>query len=255
MGDLDQVLLRGPSVFGAALTVFLTTLDDKVWLLPFVASRSISPTVRTLHALTFAATLLSLSIFCCIVAVVIEEGFAATVDADVLEFRLGLFGVILCWLIAGGFYWKAQMKRKRRQKEREATESDPEEVTLESFQQRTGYGTVSQEIDSDEEIDPNEWQEIPSGARPFTVMTLTSVGFLDEVSYFPTLILGHIFTVWELCVGTMIAAIVMLSIQAFLAREFKPLIDFLDRKVPLYGIIVAFAIILTLHLVWESLVG
>ena len=253
----DEVILRGPNVFGAAVTVFLTTLDDTVWLLPFVGSRSLTRTVRVLHALTFAATLLSLSIICCLVAVVIEKGFAATVDPELLEFRLSLLGVLLCWMIAGGFYWKSYIKRQRRQKQREAAAADPEEVTLESFEQRAQmYGSVrSQDEDSDEEIDASEWEELPNGARPLTVVTLTSIGFLDEVSYFPTLILGNIFSVWELCLGTFIASFVMIAIQAFLAREFKPLIDFLDRRVPLYGIILAFAVILTLHLILENVVG
>jgi hypothetical protein len=43
----------------------------------------------------------------------------------------------------------------------------------------------------------------------------------------------------------------MLGIQVFLASQCKPLIDFLDDRVPLHGIIAAFATILTLHLLWD----
>jgi hypothetical protein len=75
--------------------------------------------------------------------------------------------------------------------------------------------------------------------------------FLDEISYFPALILGHVFSIWELVLVTLLAGILMLAIRVFLATQCTPLMDFLDDRVPLYVIIAVFAMILTLHLLWD----
>jgi hypothetical protein len=75
--------------------------------------------------------------------------------------------------------------------------------------------------------------------------------FFDEISYFKALILGHVFSIWELVLGTLLAGILMLAIQVFLATQCKPFMDFLDDRVPFYVIIAVFATILTLHLLWD----
>ena len=83
------------------------------------------------------------------------------------------------------------------------------------------------------------------------VASLTALGFLDEISYFPTLIVGNVFTVVELLLGTLLAGLIVLGIQVFLFRQCKPLMDFLDERVPLYAIIACFAVVLTGRLVWD----
>ena len=83
---------------------------------------------------------------------------------------------------------------------------------------------------------------------PMTVASLTALGFLDEISYFLTLIVGNIFTMTELLLGTLLAGITMFGIHAFLFRRCQVLVDFLDERVPLYTII---AFILTGSLAWD----
>ena len=87
--------------------------------------------------------------------------------------------------------------------------------------------------------------------RPCTVLSLTTIGFLDEISYFPALIIGNIFTGYELILGTLFAGLIMLGIQIFVANQFKPFITWLDDHVKLYGIIAIFATILTIQLIWD----
>jgi hypothetical protein len=72
---------------------------------------------------------------------------------------------------------------------------------------------------------------------------------LDEISYFPALLVGKVFSPTELCLGTAFATIIILVIVLAFLSKFKPLVDFLDG-IPLYGIVGMFAIILTVGLFW-----
>jgi hypothetical protein len=243
---------------GATLTVLVTTLDDSVWLLPFVGSSSLSLDARLVHAGVFLLTLEGLAIACCLVALAIRAGFASTMSAEQLELKLEFLAVLICWLLSVGFFLnKLHKKRQRQQKEEQQAknkekESESMKIRLDSFDQ-TKYGSVSQQDaeQGHEDEEEEEWQNIPSSQQPCTVVTLTSVGFLDEISYFPTLIIGNIFSIWELCIGTLLAGLLMLCIQVFLAKQCKPLIDFLDNRVPLYGIIAIFATIITVNWIWD----
>jgi uncharacterized membrane protein YedE/YeeE len=73
---------------------------------------------------------------------------------------------------------------------------------------------------------------------------LTFVGALDEISYFPALLVGGVFSSWQLCLGTLLAACLILVIITMFLSQCKPLIEWLDT-IPLYGIVGAFAIVLT----------
>jgi membrane protein implicated in regulation of membrane protease activity len=242
---------------GATLTVLVTTLDDSVWLLPFVGASSLSLDARLVHAGVFLLTLEGLAIACCLVAVAIRAGFASTMNAEQLELKLELVAVLICWALAAGFFLKKLHKKRQRHQRQEqqaknkVKESGSTEITLESFE-KTTYGSVSQQDTEEGHENDEEWQKIPSSQQPWTVVTLTSIGFLDEISYFPALIVGNVFSVSELCIGTLLAGLLMLCIQVFLAKQCKPLIDFLDNRVPLYGIIALFATILTLHWIWDA---
>ena len=243
---------------GATLTVLVTTLDDSVWLLPFVGASSLSLNARLVHAGVFLLILEGLAIACCLVAVAIRAGFASTMSAEQLELKLEFLAVLICWALSAGFFLKKLHKKRQWQQKQEQQannkkkESASMEITLESFE-KTTYGSVSrQDAEKGHEDDEEgEWQNIPSSQQPWTVVTLTSVGFIDEMSYFPALIVGNAFSAWELCIGTLLAGLLMLCIQVFLAKQCKPLIDFLDNRVPLYGIIALFATILTLHWIWD----
>jgi hypothetical protein len=76
------------------------------------------------------------------------------------------------------------------------------------------------------------------------IMSLTTLGALDEISYFPALLVGNVFSPSELCIGTLLASGIILVIVLMFLSKFKPLVDFLD-SIPLYGIVGIFAVILT----------
>eukprot|EP00934_Nitzschia_sp_Nitz4_P003140 Nitzschia sp. Nitz4//scaffold21_size171442//57134//57904//NITZ4_002157-RA/size171442-exonerate_est2genome-gene-0.184-mRNA-1//-1//CDS//3329542399//3130//frame0 len=231
---------------GATFTVLVTTLDDSVWLIPFVSSACLPFNVRILNAATFLCTLLGLAILCCFVAVVIQYGVSSrdiTIESDELEVILESLAVICCWILAVGFYVRTQLKRRRQQMRQTGLAVNGEA----DVHERITYGALPQQNPS------SHFETEGDSARyqPCTVMSLTFLGFLDEISYFPALVVGNIFTTWELCIGTMLAGFIMLAIQVFLMTQCMPLIQVLDDRLKLFHIITLFATILTIKLTWD----
>lgn len=244
MGEENETdFISWGGLLGATITVLITTLDDSIWLLPFVGTSSLSMEARIINSVTFLSTLVGLAVVCCLVAVAIQSTVSTQtkLESEELEIKLEIIAVIFCWVLAIGFYVKKQLKKRRRQREHEAA-ALANNSNKESVEQGS-YGALSQE-DAEETEDDG-----PKSSQPCTILSLTTLGFLDEISYFPALVIGNIFTVWELCIGTLLAGLIMLGIQWFVARQFKPVIDFLDDHVKLYHVIGIFATILTIQLV------
>jgi hypothetical protein len=216
MNDDDDVLFSWSGLVGATVTVLITTLDDSVWLVSFVGTSSLSKQARLVHAATFLATLCGLAVLCGFVAIFIQTGVAATTTTahganppETLEVQLEGLAVVICWLLAIGFYIKKLLKQRRRQRQVEAAAS-----TNDSIEVEYSYGAVdasSQEEEEeegpdDDDDEKDDWNRLPTSSQPWTVVSLTTLGFLDEISYFPALILGHLFSVWELVLGTLVNA-------------------------------------------------
>jgi len=100
----------------------------------------------------------------------------------------------------------------------------------------------------EEKLEDND-DKVSSKASPWTVMPFTTLGALDEISYFPSLILGKIFIPSRFDSGdiTCIMHCTYCCCVFFLSR-FKPILDWLDR-IPLYGIVAAFALVLIIGVV------
>jgi hypothetical protein len=213
------------------------------------------------------------------------------------------FGVILCWTLAGYYFYKSWKKRQRRmmrQKEQQNQHDNNEKsclvpsspttktyngtrpndnvgnIDIESSQtMTTNYGSstgdhrntntndvsmvdsrttttvaasTTSQTDHDDHHYDHDNDDHPSSFQPWTIITLTVSGALDEISYFPSLLLGHIFTGTELIVGTVITVLIMLCIVTQLLQYCQPLLHCLDQ-IPLYGIITLYAILLTVNLV------
>jgi cadmium resistance protein CadD (predicted permease) len=212
---------------GATLTVAATTIDDAVWLVPYVSSEKLSIASRVLHMAIFVGTLETLAILCCLFA----QAVSALVG-DKEDWIFGLLGATLCWMIAGALYVKKMLKKKRRQQQASLQSSD-------------GYGAIPLQEDDEPTISFDPW----------TVMSMTFIGALDEISYFPALLVGHIFTEWQLLLGTFLAACLILVIITTFLAQCQPLMEWLDG-IPLYGIVSMFATVLTIgaliDLLWKD---
>jgi cadmium resistance protein CadD (predicted permease) len=83
-----------------------------------------------------------------------------------------------------------------------------------------------------------------------TVFSLAFLGALDELAYFPTLLIGGTFSALELSVGALVACVVILFVITTILARIKPVLDCMDR-IPLYAIIAVFATLLTIDAIME----
>ena len=251
---------------GAAVTVLLTTLEDAIWLVPLILKAS-TKTIGVLHAATFIATftLLSLSIGL-VTKLALKQTQVENLKRQ--DFVLAAAGALLCWIVAAILYyraWRKRQKRLLREKEEWARQSDLESAALfepvdssrtitssgPALSLASGYGSADSPSEallenggSEESSQPESQQQI------WLVISLTVIGALDEVSYFPALIVGDVFSVAELTLGTALASVVILLIVCFALAPCRPALEFLD-EIPLYGVVFVFAIILSSDALWQ----
>ncbi|CAB9512065.1 expressed unknown protein [Seminavis robusta] len=252
--------VSGVGLLGASVTVAATTLDDAVWLVPYVGSSSKwSTSARVVHAFLFLLTLLSLAVASVLVAFFITRSVTLTSSSTVTdenskrqEILMGAIAATLCWILAIFFYVKKWLKRRRRQRQEEERLIRLQDGESEGPNYDSTKGTTSS---SPENQPPSEDHGDPTGlscSSIGTVISLTMLGALDELSYFPALLVGKIFTPWEICLGTLLAAIFILLIVTCCLARCKPLADCLDR-IPIYTVIALFATILTLGVLFDAL--
>ncbi|KAL9183503.1 hypothetical protein ACHAXT_004359 [Thalassiosira profunda] len=263
-------------VSGSTLLVVATTAVDAIWLVPYM-SPSLPLLTRITHGVLFVAT------FECLVAgsVGVAVGMRWAVEANEFgegdaqsitgegkrkrDIVLGSIAAAICWVVAIALYLRKVLKRRRRAEAMAMLHR----ATTQRVKNTTYYGTVDdcpechamgwnapldEEDEDEEEKDKNPAEEEDMVSRrpsPFTVVSLTALGSLDEVSYFPSLVLGSVFSPLDLCLGTLVASCIILLAISLLLSTCGPLLHWLDR-IPLYGIVAAFALVLTVSVVLED---
>lgn len=254
---------------GASVTVLLTTLEDAVWLVPLVLETT--RFIGAVHAATFVATftLLALSIGF-FTAFVLKQAQVENLQKE--DFHLALAGAMLCWVIAAILYYGEWRKRRKYQRERDERmrQSDTEAAAMFApvdssraivspvapSESTAVYGSVDSSLEP--LLDDGEYGEPSDGSSSprekqlqiWLVIALTIVGAIDEVSYFPALVVGKVFSVAELTLGTTVASLAILMVVCLALAPCKPVLEFLDQ-IPLYGVVIFFAIILTVDALWH----
>jgi len=137
------------------------------------------------------------------------------------------------------------------------------------MQKAFGYGAVPAKADADDADDADaaddaalrdapptpeardgDGEEVDAPS-PRTILCLTMLGALDEVSYFPALLVGGVFTDSELACGTVLASAVVLTLITTCLAKSKPILNCMDA-VPLYAVVGLFACILTAGAVLDA---
>jgi hypothetical protein len=247
-------------MLGATALILVTTLDDCVWLVPFLAAGHRRVVIE--HALCFAATLLSLTTVVGYGTLLLQNSAKTWFSSNerVLSLVWSCLGALLCWVLAAYFFCKTMMKRRRRKQAQEAAIaarptvlSTEVPLAVDETSALLGKPASQNPAGDDDHLQLEEERTTRMGlmtAQPWSVVTLTMTGFLDEVSYFPALILGRVFTVPEFIAATALTVVIMLLIVTQCLAKCRPLLDCLDH-IPLYGIITLFAIILTVDAVLD----
>jgi len=199
-------------------------------------------------------------------------------------------GAVLCWAVAGVLYyksWRKRQQRNRRQRQEsnnnESTRSLPSSIVVDhtvaaegaipngkgngtSHEETTPLATEARTRQYDRATSslsydtnagamalggmPDEIRPLVGNSPTWLVVCLTVLGSLDEVAYFPGLVVGEVFTVSQLCLGTLFASVLVLLLVDLLARRCMICIAVLDQ-IPLYAIVVFFAFWLTLKVIYD----
>ncbi|KAL7484106.1 hypothetical protein ACHAW6_009756 [Cyclotella cf. meneghiniana] len=236
-----MVSLSLAKLAGATVTVTLTTADDAIWLVPYTAPY-LPLSTRITHGFLFILTLEVLACGCVAISKLFQWAVASKkTSSDVKwpdeEIILGSIGAGLCWYL--------KKRRRTTGQGLHLSERDLHRAVTQKVSNQ--YGSIP----SGDEDDENLVSIRPS---PCAIISFTTLGALDEVSYFPSLLLGGIFTPYDLCLGTFLAACIVLVVVTGFLAQCKPVLNFLDR-VPLYGIVATFATVLTVGVIFDVMMN
>ncbi len=232
---------------GAAIVIFVTTADDALWLLPMLTSPKLSIYSRCIHALTFIVGLQFVVGMCTILVRLLGTAILKYTDFDDLD----KFAAGIAWMIAFVFWLRSYLKRRRKAASKAASLQGQSYGSVLPDDAINDNSISKCEANSDanrkvcnglEEEDP---RASPSNTMPCTVLGLTILGALDELAYFPTLLLSGTFTYLQLAFGALCACLAILLIIVFFLTRFRPLLEFFDR-IPLYVVVAAFALLMTI---------
>jgi len=260
--DISPPLLSLPKLISATLTVLTTALADCIWLVPFVAHAAQQERydIAVVHAAIYVFTLSGLATALCV-----TEALVAHIISESPFFSNDLYmqimGAVLCWTLAC-YLWIRSIRKQRQPQDREqqrlqeqlvGQENGDAHDTLEETETDLENSSLSpnfSSLDIDRDGDDVESETGERTFQPWLVMSMTGLGSLDEMMYFPTLLLAHTYTWLELSLGTLLAScIVSLVVLCFL-RPCRPLMQLLEQ-IPLYGIVTCFACLLTLEVILE----
>ena len=250
-------------IVALAFTIFVTTVDDLLWLIPYVSNHAASKWVKIVHSLSFILTLQLVCLGCSVLAY-------TTRSLVVNEHMVEWIGAGLAWLMAIFFYVKKMLKRRRKKAEKAlmSIESEAQEccqiASDASKNINHNYSSIVQEEIISNPVDDallqkNDAPESKDGkhlgdlitAQPLQVAALTFVGALDEISYFPAILLSKTFTVIDLHVAALIACLAVLLVVQLLLVTCMPAIEWLDKNIQLYGVIAIFATLLTIEAIFD----
>jgi hypothetical protein len=256
MASRHQYSISATGLLEASVTVLITTLEDCVWLIPFVAQAAlVSPRIALIHALIFVATFAACSVAACSIAIILSSAIVGSIaNSDLV---LEVVGATLCWIFSGYFGWQAYRKRRSKESARIEQEVDHESLLeenppVEAGQPQSSYGATEAQIHVDDDLGGSNAPPNAEMARPWVIVSLTILGSLDEISYFPALIVGEIFTSAELIMGTVIASLLILLLVESIQRYCHGCLAVLDR-IPLYAVIAVFAVILSVEAIVDAL--
>jgi hypothetical protein len=175
-----------------------------------------------------------------------------SLDPDALS---SCIGAALAWVIVLCLWIKAHL-RKRKRVERDARIRGYSVIDDDELEEQHNKNSYSNENNSrnntNEHGTKNFSGDSPVTFSPFTVLFLSLTGALDELCYFPPLLISQNFTVLDLSLGALLACtLVMVVIGLFLSRC-ESLLAAMDR-VPLWGVVFVYAVSLTIEAVRDCL--
>lgn len=229
-------------------TIFVTTADDALWLIPFITSPSLCTTNKLINAFTFICTIQLLVIIAALLVHILGSLVIEKIADHEEEKCLHIIAATITWMIVFYFYFKKKCKKRKSTENKELDTKDCGDTK--------NYQSLNDSMNGSSSSDSSVgYEELDIGndeARPFTVFSLTLLGGLDELTYFPSLIIGKTFTPIELSIGALIACILIIIIITTILSTCRPILEYFD-SIPLYYIISILAVFLTIDAVLDFL--
>lgn len=239
-------------IAAAAGVIFATTADDSFWLIPFLSPTRYSPATRALHALAFCLSLQAVVLASSATSSAFGAGFRG--QDSVLEISHGLLlqivAATLAWIIAACLFIKQWRKRcrKRNANVGKPAAQGPDHSSTPATASRIGNDTQPHDVPAAGQEPSAAAAEEPASVKMVFVLGL--LGGLDELAYFPTLLLGGTFTAFELSCGAVLATVGIVVVLIVALERFRPVLEFFDR-IPLWGVVASFASIMTAEILIE----
>ncbi len=210
-------------------TILLTTVDDALWLLPFLVSNELTGGQRFVHGLCFVA---SLQVVVAISALLAAMGKKTLQDFGIFsldpEATLSVIAAALAWSVVLVLVIKKYRKDRSR---------------------RVGYEEVPSE---DIQIQNEDAKTVRFSPR--TVVACSLIGAVDELFYFPPLLLANppLFGVPELSVGALIASTTVAVVVSLLLNQCRRFVEWCD-SIEIAGFVGLFALSLTIEAVRDAM--
>lgn len=277
-------------VVSATALLFVTTADDAIWITHYLSPHYTRIAVLS-HALSFCLTIQLVVWCMGGVCYFIEHGMMmgnTSLTGHKADLMLERLGCSLAWIVAFFFCYKAYQKKQRKAKA-VMTGVEADKANRSEFEDRgesgahahthaqhlptvASYGAIDDVVrssmniatssgvgdgsnsgtDDDALLQPETPpQQSASFSHILTCVWLTLIGCLDEVSYFPSLILTKTYTIWQLSIGAACACLLILGAITLARNLCAPWLELFD-KVPLYVVTLSFAVYLTLEMLLGS---
>ena len=216
-------------VLASFTSLVLTSADDALWLLPFLVSPRLTFAARAVHALLFAAGLQIVVLVSWLLSLTGKQLARKTFGLISLDpsAELSAFAALVAWLfflfLVGRKWWRERRRADNRARGYSVLDEDEEELI--AVHGADGSG------------DRVEFS-------PGKVLLLSLLGALDELFYFPAVLVSQSFTAVDLSAGALLASALVVAIVALFLARCRTLLEWMDR-VPTSAVVGVYAVSLT----------
>mmetsp|Transcript_75895 Transcript_75895/g.175993 ORF Transcript_75895/g.175993 Transcript_75895/m.175993 type:complete len:252 (+) Transcript_75895:93-848(+) len=227
-----------------------SSVDDVVWLAPFLTSNS--STVTRLQNSTVYITICMFQTFVAMAIAYSGKAVVARLTSGRAHWSTEKILTVVAGVLLAVYSVKllCEFLQESRESESEEENSDRGSTSLLSINDESPTeGGENRDLQNDVEAIGNGGKtgqkETKEGARQQTLFFIAFVGSVDDLTLFVPMLVGKGFDIFQLALGAFVAssAIVLLCIFIGLC---KPIADFLSR-VPLFAVVMLFAAILLIR--------
>lgn len=220
------------------VTVFLTSVDDAVWLLPYLVSPS--KEARFMHGVLFVLSLQLIVFVSWIISLgghklIKKYDYIFSIDSDALTSVLAALGA---WVI---FFC---VLAKRRHKNKNAGYTQVQDVDVDVVEAGAKVNTTTTTTTTTATITTTTTTTIQYS--PKTVFFSSLLNACDELCYFPPLLVSQKILLFDLSFGALLACVSIIFIVSTCLARCRKLVE-ISERIQLLGVLGVLALSLTIE--------